>query len=78
MKTKLFKVALVSTNTNSFGLYGMILVARDGESWEVAANSLNKRNRGDVIKGIDTHNFEIPRKLMKAPKAVIKKIWGTP
>jgi hypothetical protein len=32
---KQFKVASISSNPNSFGLYGHILVAEDGESWQV-------------------------------------------
>jgi len=32
---KRFKVASRSSNHNSFGLYGHILVAKDGETWQV-------------------------------------------
>ena len=32
---KPFKVASISTNPNSFGLYGHILIAEDGEAWQV-------------------------------------------
>ena len=35
MLYKPFKVALISSNPNSFGLYGHIMVAEDGESWQV-------------------------------------------
>lgn len=32
---KPFKVASISSNPNSFGLYGHIMVAEDGETWQV-------------------------------------------
>lgn len=35
-KVKVFKVFRISDNTNSFGLTGHWLMARDGETWEVA------------------------------------------
>lgn len=39
--TKAFRVAAVSTNTNGFGLHGYIMVAKDGEAWEVARSAYN-------------------------------------
>ena len=39
--TKSFKVVSVASNQNSFGLTGMILLAADGEAFEVAANSIS-------------------------------------
>ena len=38
-----FKVVRLSENMNSFGLYGMWLMDREGRCWEVGANSINKR-----------------------------------
>jgi hypothetical protein len=35
-----------SRNTNSFGLRGCILVAEDGEAWEIAVNDLNTPQHG--------------------------------
>jgi hypothetical protein len=32
---KPFKVASISSNPNSFGLYGHIMIAEDGETWQV-------------------------------------------
>jgi hypothetical protein len=32
---KSFKVASISSNSNSFGLYGHILMAQDGEAWQI-------------------------------------------
>jgi hypothetical protein len=87
MSYKRFKIAAVSSNTNSFGLTGYILIARDGTAFEVA------RSRGawnTAWKNGDTKNIpldengnyawsklgvEIPRALPKAPKNVLKSIF---
>lgn len=81
-----FKVASVSANTNSFGLTGMILIAKNGEAWQVGANSLNVKKKGDVIRvpvderrGLEwwTLGFEIPERLKEnAPEGVIREVWG--
>ena len=81
---KPFKVASVSKNANSFGLQGMILMAQDGEAYEVGANSLNVKTKGTVlqvpvIQGVATFagmGFEIPRKLPTAPAPVVKEVWN--
>lgn len=81
---KEFKVASVSSNRNSFGLRGMILVARDGEAWQVAANNLNERKKGTVLrvpafggKADFSHlEFEVPERVSDAPPGVVEKVWG--
>lgn len=82
--SKVFKIASVSSNTNSFGLTGMILIARDGEAWQVGANSYYLRTKGDVVRvpltGKRDRNFaalgfEIPEKLQDAPPPVVKEVW---
>lgn len=80
------KVASVSANHNSFGLRGMILVSDNGQAWEVAANDINVKAKGDVINSpIDTSGeptfygfgFEIPRRLQPDPPAgVVAEVWG--
>jgi len=84
---KKFKVAAVSSNANSFGLRGMVVVARDGEAWELAANSLNVKSAGESViakitldddknrTGIQWGTYELPRQLPSAPKAVVAEIW---
>jgi len=80
---KLFKVAALSSNLNSFGLRGMVVVADDGEAWEVGGNSLNVRPRGAVVSvpmvrrkpNFSKLGYEIPRKLPKAPPEVVAKLW---
>ena len=49
-----FKVAAVSQQPNSFGLHGHVLIAEDGEAWEVGRsrgewNSDMPFNQGDVV-----------------------------
>ena len=78
---KEYKVVTVSSNTNSFGLYGMILIARDGECWEVAANSINVKPKGTVLTVQGDHweafGFEIPtRRTPNAPQDAIAQIWA--
>jgi len=46
---KEFKVIAVSTNTNSFGLHNVVMVARDGESWQAGANYLNVPKEGAIV-----------------------------
>lgn len=80
------KVASVASNTNSFGLRGMILISEDGQAWEVAANYINEKKKGDVIAttidraGEPTFNgfgFELPRRLQPDPPVgVVREIWG--
>ena len=74
---KEFKVASVSSNQNSFCLWGHILVAKDGEVWEAAR--ANKLNKGDVIRVVNenwaAHGFEIPEKKPNMPENIVKEIW---
>lgn len=80
-----FKVAAVSSNRNSFGLRGMVLIDAHGEAWEVAANDLNLKAKGETISvpaDADKEpefyrlGFEIPNKLPKAPPQVVAKVWS--
>jgi len=83
---KEFKVAAVSTNRNSFGLRGVVLVAEDGQAYEVGANDLHLPQQGEVLEvptkpglGLDWGKlgFEIPRKLdPRATPEVVRQVWG--
>ncbi len=78
--TKNFKVVAVSTNQNSFGLHGVIMIAEDGEAWKAAHGSLELPKQGDMLK-IDlgawgASGFEIPEKLPAPPADVIAQVWG--
>lgn len=87
-KTRTFVVAAKSGNYNSFGLRGMILVARTGEAWQVAANTLNEREIGERLQAplnpVNRHpmwvgfGFEIPEMLPPAPPKVVKEVWALP
>lgn len=86
MPSKQFKVAAVSANTNSFGLTGLVLVAADGEAWQVGANSINRKDKGTVLTVPVTDagspqwhgfGFEIPHRLTPdAPPAVVSEVWN--
>lgn len=83
--TKLFKVAAVSNSPNSFGLWGHVLIAKDGTAYEVArSHSISSWARGTDIEvplsetGVPcwaSVSCEIPRELPKAPAKVVKEVW---
>jgi hypothetical protein len=81
---KEFKVCSVSTNTNSFGLHGLVLVARDGEAYEVGSNVLNIKEKGTVVRAtvrggavsFAKLGWEIPKQLDTAPPPVVAEVWA--
>jgi hypothetical protein len=85
MVSKTFVAASISKNTNSFGLHGIILLAKDGEAWEAAANSINVPKQHDrVTVALDDagsprwelKGYEIPRRLPAAPPKVVAEVWN--
>lgn len=80
--SKTFRVALVSSKPNSFGLHGHILVARDGEAWEVARSRGPHLDEWSMMKFVSVlcdedgipnwagANCEIPRRLPNCPPDV--------
>lgn len=82
--TRLFKVAAISNNTNAFGLRGVVLIAEDGEAWEVASDELDLPKQSEVLSvptfdGFlqwGTFGFEIPRQIDHAPAKVVREVWG--
>ena len=85
VESKAFRVFLVSSNANSFGLRGMLLVAADGEAWEVGANHLYVKERGSTVhvpcpcgygRSFSELGYEIPTQLPVAPKAIVDKVWA--
>lgn len=83
---KLFKVVTVSSNANSFGLQGVILMARDGEAYEAAHGQQGIPAKGETVAmPLDENGqiawgaagYEIPRKLPAPPNQVISEVWGT-
>jgi hypothetical protein len=82
---KHFMVVTVSKNMNSFGLKGMILMARDGETWQVGVNHMRVKKPGDLLRVPYSRSsgpewfvlgYEIPEKLPKAPGRVASEVWG--
>ena len=86
---KTFRVLETSLNCNSFGLRGVILVAKDGEAWEIGTNDINCPQRGrdysmpesPIFRRQDFEHFavsqgwEISRRLPKAPQEIIDAAW---
>lgn len=84
------KVVSVSANRNSFGLSGVVVMARDGRAWELGVNTTGGSN-SSVAAGFEfvifiedgsdvfpqaAFSYEIPRFLGAAPDNVIKEAWG--
>lgn len=82
--TRAYRVAAVSTNTNSFGLRGIVVVSRTGEAWQLGGNDLHKPRVGDELSpevgnGVPRWGklgFEIPERLPDAPMDVISVVWA--
>jgi hypothetical protein len=65
--TILFKVVAHSTNTNSFGLRGHILISRTGLAVELALNALNTLDvNQDVRVPVRRDDVESPQQLASA------------
>lgn len=81
-----FKVVNVSSNTNSFGLYGVIMADKSGLAFEVGMNYLSKPNPGDMLNVTLTEKnnlvsiagkfYEIPRKLNKMPANLVNELFN--
>ena len=82
-EVKKFKVVAVSTNTNSFGLHNVILVAQDGEAYQAGHSYFNLPIKNDIVElevlksGLNwgVAGFEIPEKKSDAPAEIVKDIW---
>lgn len=84
-----FRVAAVSTNTNSFGLRQMIMVSRSGHTYKACFNSLNVKDKGDDIKGrvyikdngepgtVIFPGGELVERGENAPRSVVKQIFNS-
>jgi len=87
MLRKEFKVAILSTNTNSFGLRHAILIARDGEAFEAypSAYGSNPVHQGQVVSVkcdekygqaiLSTTGWEMCRATEDAPPEVVAEVW---
>ena len=82
---KRFKMAAISSNTNSFGLNRFVFVARDGEAW---AGHKGKQyaslKQGQIVllktpvnRTLAERGFEIPERLSPdCPSGAVEEIWG--
>lgn len=91
MRTQLikeYKVVAKSLNTNSFGLFQMVVLAKDGEAYKVHASMYNVKNEGETVNqmlnlingklvGSIFEGCEVPEKIEnKAPQHIIDKYWN--
>ena len=67
MPHKPFKVASVSSNPNSFGLHGHIMVAEDGESWEVGRSRAEYPGPWERLQVVDVPLKEDPVRHITVP-----------
>lgn len=85
--TKLFKLAAISSNTNSFGLSGHVIVALDGEAWEFGraryddsawqvGTILELTTKNTVASALSNLSCEIPHQKDRAPAKVVSEVWG--
>lgn len=80
-----FKVISVSSNTNAFGLTGVIMADKTGLAFQVGMNYLSKPEQGDLlnvtlnqnleIQSIAGKSFEIPHKLPSVPAHALKELF---
>lgn len=83
----LFKVIRISQNTNSFGLYGVVICDKSGLAFEVGVSQINLPSKGNYITGNVTENgnlhslpfsYEIPRKLSKPDAETLAEMFPAP
>lgn len=87
---KEYVVARVSDNTNAFGHYGHVLLAEDGDAYQLCVGHLHKKNPGDKVSAVVSVfpgggtrvSFRLPNEcpehLGTAPADVVAEAWGRP
>jgi hypothetical protein len=81
-----FLVVAQSTNTNSFGLRQHVLVARDGATYKLHLNYLDKQDEGTIITAsvvtfdtgqtrTDFPKGEVPQYVGVGPAEVVAGFW---
>jgi hypothetical protein len=82
MSEKKFKLMSVSTASNTFGLWGHIFVAQDGETWEFGLTDPANKGTIETLKIIEGYpqwqeiGAIAPHRLEDCPPEGIKQIWG--
>ena len=85
-RVRFYRVMGISSNTNNFGLRGVIMTRRNGETWEVGMNYLRLEGIkiGTILTIPQTHpngqpDFsglgEIPRRLPDCPMDIVAEVW---
>ena len=87
MYQKEFRVLAKSSNTNSFGLYQMILASKDGEAYKTHASMYNVKEFGEVVMQTTKHTddgkiissdfigTEMTTRLPQVPKEVLNELY---
>ena len=80
-----FRIASVTNKTNSFGLYGVIILAKSGRAFEIGVGSIYEPIKGkewscklseaNNLLEIEGVGFELPRRLSDAPQGVIDEVF---
>ena len=65
-KQKEVKVVSISSNTNSFGLFGVILMAKDGETYQVGASQINLPKKDEVLRNNIHYNESTQERILKS------------
>ena len=66
LNVKIFTVVSVSSNANSFGYKGVLVLAEDGTGYELGFQAYGTEavpDRGDTIQGASLPSYPPPRKL---------------
>ena len=73
-----FRIAATSDNTNSFGLYQLVLVNRVGDVYVTHASRINiDRERTYILESGTFRGCEMTQKVAKtAPEHVLEAVWG--
>lgn len=85
MTTKMqsFVVVAISDNTNSFGLWGHVVVNQQGHAYQIGLNYMRKRHINDVMRIPVSDDMtpqwhligaEIPQRLDDMPKEFLAKV----
>ena len=85
---KLFIVVAKSLNTNSFGLYQMIVMSKDGEVYKTHASMYNAKEEGETIAQTLEFNkegeivrkyfvgHEMSTKMEDAPQEIVEEMFN--
>lgn len=83
---KKFKVASVSRNPDSSGVYWVIIIAEDGECYQIAVSGLHKPSIGQELSGMMSKSgivlmyilgihYESPTKMQDAPAEIVNLLF---